>query len=266
MRFLYLPVDLLSYCMSMRNQILEGRDLHKFWTLTFLSAEPHCYSRRKDNWIWFVLSSVMEGSRAGNKIWVLFFFWAQSSGLFGFSGLGLARLLPGFINNISISVWLFPQRPLIPSKGELAEAAIAILAVVSGQQATLPVLKMQSLCWGFWRGINELGNKWNLMRALCQCSLCFLESSRLVYIILASWASMVMNHWEKPDRAADRIYTETHVEETPMLRKYMHSFIGQPSLWLCCPHFRNKNIWAHFSLIVSICWHGWRCFYIYDAK
>lgn len=87
------------------------------------------------------------------------------------------------------------------------------------------------------------------MRALCQCSLCFLESSRLVYIILASWASMVMNHCEKPDRVADRIATEPHVEEI-----YAY-FIGQPSLWLCCPLFRKKKTGVHFSLILNICFY-----------
>lgn len=46
---------------------------------------------------------------------------------------GLVWLLPGFINNLTISVWLLPKRPLIPVKGVLADAAVVILAVVKGQ-------------------------------------------------------------------------------------------------------------------------------------
>ena len=124
----------------------------------------------------------------------------------------------------------------------------------------LPVLKMWSLCWGFWKGLKELANIWNLMRALCQCSLCFLESPSLAYIILASWASTVMNHCEKPDRAADRTSTETHVEEIQGINT-LHWFPWPALLCGYVAHFwgTKKNLghistwyWAYAGMVGNV--------------
>lgn len=76
----------------------------------------------------------------------------------------------------------------------------------------------------------------------------------------------MMNHCEKPDRVADRTSIETHVEGIRGINT-LHSFPGQPPSVAMLPAFQEaKKSGVHFYLILSICWHGWRCFNIYDVK
>lgn len=130
----------------------------------------------------------------------------------------------------------------------------------------LPVFKMWSLFWGFWKSVKELASIGNLLRALCQCSLYLLENPSLAYIILASSASTVMNHYEKPDTLADRTSTENHMEEIRGINT-LHSFLGQSFSTAMLPTFQGaKKSGAHFYLVLSICCHGWKSFCIYDIK
>lgn len=91
--------------------------------------------------------------------------------------------------------------------------------------------------------------------------LMLLRKSRLV-----SGRLGLLNQCEKPDRAADTTCTETHVEEICGINT-LHSFLGRPPSVAMLPTFQEaKKAGAHFYLILSICWHGWKCFYIYDVK